>query len=148
MTYKRESSLHFLSIHAVHLAFEPVYGALEQDVTYHSIQGEFMYCGLLTDGQVLVREEDMDEVLPLLDLVVFKVEGTSMYVRSGEACTDVQLHVKHISTEHIEEDDDEDEEMIFMAYKKRGSIMAKAINPSKTQGVLKHLLERPDLGFA
>lgn len=148
MTYKRESSLHFLSIHAVHLAFEPIYGALEQNVTYHSIQGEFMYCGLLTDGQVLVREEDLDEVLPLLDLVVFKAEGTSMFTRSGEACTGVQLHVKHISTEHFEEDDDEDEEMIFMAYKKRGSILKKAAKSSTTQRVLKHLLERPDLGFA
>jgi hypothetical protein len=148
MTYKRESSLHFLSIHAIHLAFEPVYGALDRDVTYHSIQGEFLYCGLLTDGQVLLREVDMDELLPLLDLSVFKVEGTSMFVRSGEACTEVQLHVKHISTEHIEEDDDEDEEMIFIAYKKRGRILAKGIKKSKTQGVLQHLLERPELGFA
>lgn len=145
-TYKSESSLIFLSIHAIHLAFETVYGGMDEEVTYHSIQGEFMYCGLLTDGQVLVREEDMDEVLPLLDLNVFKVEGTSMFVRSGEACTEVQLHVRHICTEHFEDDDDEDEEMIFLALKKRGSIRVKG--GSKEQGLLQHLLQRPDLGFA
>ncbi len=146
LTYKSESSLHFLSIHAIHLAFETVYGGMDEDVTYHSIQGEFLYCGLLTDGQLLVREEDMDEVLPLLDLNVFKVEGTSMFVRSGEACTEVQVHVRHISTEHFEDDDEEDEEMIFLALKRRGSITL--VGTGNGPNALTHLLQRDDLGFA
>jgi len=146
--YKPQSSLHFLSIHAIHLSFECSYGAVDLERTYHCIQGEFMYCGLVTDGKVLLLEEDMDELLPLLDLKVFKVEGTSMYVHSGEACLAIPLHVQHISTEHIEEDDEEDEEMIFLPIKKRGSILLKAKENTTMEDVLRHLHERSDLGFA
>lgn len=146
--YKPKSSLHFLSIHAIHLSFECSYGAVDLERTYHCIQGEFMYCGSVTDGKVLFLEDEMDELLPLLDLKVFKVEGTSMYVLSGEACLAVPIHVEHISTDHIEEDDDEDEEMVFLPIKKRGSILAKAQAGEPTQQVLLHLHERSDMGFA
>jgi hypothetical protein len=146
--YKTQSSLHFLSIHAIHLSFECSYGAVDLERTYHCIQGEFMYCGLVTDGQILVLEEDMDELLAVLDLKVFKVEGTSMFVHSGEACLAVPLYVKHISTEHIEEDDEEDEEMIFLPIRKKGSILMKAKEDRTMELVLQHLHEREDLGFA
>jgi len=121
---------------------------MEQDITYHCIQGEFMCCGLVTDGQVFVREEDIDELLPLLDLSVFKVEGTSMYVRSGDACLSVHLYVQHISSEHMEDDDEEDEEMIFLPMKQQGSILSKADADTKIQRTLQQLRERSDLGHA
>ena len=105
ITYKSRSSQHFLSIHAIHLDTGPIYRTMREEATHHGIQGEFLYCGLLTDGKVMVSEVDMDELLPLLDLQVFKVEGTSMYVNSGETCTTVSLHVEHVSLEHFEDDD-------------------------------------------
>ena len=148
LAYKPESTLHLLSIHAIHLALESNYAALEEEVTYHCIQGEFMYCDLVTDGQVFVSEEDMDELLPLLDLSVFKVEGTALYVRSGEACHAVQLHVQHISSEHFEDDDEEDEEMIFLTIKQHRSILSKEDADTKIQRGLRHLRERSDSGYA
>lgn len=148
ITYKSRSSLHFLSIHAIHLDTGPIYRTMREEATHHGIQGEFLYCGLLTDGKVMVSEVDMDELLPLLDLQVFKVEGTSMYVNSGETCTTVSLHVEHVSLEHFEDDDEEDEEMIFVARKKRGSIVVKGADASPEQRLAKHLLGRSELGFA
>jgi hypothetical protein len=146
--YKQKSTLHFVGIHAIHLEYESNCGAVDLERTYHCIQGEFLYCGLLTDGQLLVSEQELEELLPLLELQVFKVEGMSMYVNSGEACTAVPLHVEHVSTEHFEDDDEEDEEMIFMARRKRGSILAEGKNPTPQQRLAKHLLGRSDLGFA
>ncbi|MBX2980102.1 MAG: hypothetical protein KF905_12460 [Flavobacteriales bacterium] len=146
--YKPESTLHFVGIHAIHLEYESNCGALDLERTYHCIQGEFLYCGLLTDGQLLVSDEELDELLPLLELQVFKVEGKSLYVSSDEACTAVPLHVEHVSTEHFEDDDEEDEEMIFVARRKRGSIVAKVKNVSAEQRLSKHMLGRIDLGFA
>lgn len=146
--YKRKSSLHFLSIDVIHLAFEPFYWSMKEGVTYHCLQGEFIYCGLLVDGQVLLREKELDELLPLLDLRVLKVEGTSMYVRAGEARQALSLNVEHVSTENIEDDSEEDEEMIFLPRKKRNSIFSNSEEDDTAQQVVAHLREHSGLGFA
>lgn len=108
--YKQKSTLHFVGIHAIHLDYESNCGAVDLERTYHCIQGEFLYCGLLTDGQLLVSEQELEELLPLLELQVFKVEGRTLYVHSDGGCLDVRLNVEHISTLNMEEDD---EEMVF-----------------------------------
>jgi hypothetical protein len=107
--YKSESTLRIVEIIAIHLDYPVATHSIEDDRIYHSLEGAFYYCGLVLDGFLIMPEEMLNAQLPQWDLAVECCTQHHTVVRSGKACRKGDYFVRHVSTDNMEDDDEEDE---------------------------------------
>ncbi len=113
--FKIESRLQFLTFDSIQLYINPEdYGILETDDILHAIEGEFFYCGLATDGKLIVTEKQIDKVLEVLNLVIYRITQNIIYFKPTPIAELKQLDIqaKFLSTENLD-DDLEDDITIF-----------------------------------
>lgn len=113
--FKTEGLLIILSLDEIELNIIPEeYGILDTEDICHVIEGEFFYCGLAIDGKLIVTENEMNNLLSLLNISIFKISEKTMYVRPIKISElkKLNLQVKFLSTENFD-DDLEDDITIF-----------------------------------
>lgn len=113
--FKTESRLQFLTFDSIQLYINPGdYGILETDNILHAIEGEFFYCGLATDGKLIVTEKQIDKLLAVLNLVIYRISQNTISFKPtpGTELKKLNIQAKFLSTENFD-DDLEDDITIF-----------------------------------
>jgi hypothetical protein len=123
--YQKEAPLTILSLDFIELSIDPDEYGIESPDQLHLIGGELIYCGLAVDGKVLLSEHELNILLPLLDAQVHHVSGNILYVNYRKDQDPMAFHVRHIRTENME-DDEEDDEMIFVMKRRLNEVMGRS----------------------
>ncbi len=77
--FKTESRLQFLTFDSIQLYINPGdYGLLETGNILHAIEGAFFYCGLATDGKLIVTENQIDKIFEVLNLVIYRISQNNI----------------------------------------------------------------------
>ena len=87
LKFKPKDKIIIYNIHGVELNVIPEnFGLSDPDSkqNYHRLFGEYFYCGLLLDGQLISSEKDFNSIINSLSLIVDKTEGTTIYFRTQD----------------------------------------------------------------
>jgi hypothetical protein len=113
--FKTEGRLQFLTFNSIHLDINPGdYGILETDNILHAIEGEFFYCGLATEGKLIVTEKQIDKLLEVVNLVIYRISQNIISFKPTPVTElkKLKIQAKFLLTENFD-DDLEDDIMIF-----------------------------------
>lgn len=94
------------------------YTALNNEITYFKIVGEFYYCGLLIDGILFFEEKELLGLVSFIDpdFDVIKCDQLcflQFLKQNLDILRKAELEAKHFSTDFVE-DEEEDDIMYFL----------------------------------
>src|ERR1017187_3614596 len=117
--FKTRSAISIINLEAIELNINPGdYGLDDQEENFlHLIAGEFMYCGLVVDGKLIVTENQLDQILEIENISIHKIHDSIIYIHSfspegRNKFNESSMQVEYLSTENFD-DDMEDNVLIF-----------------------------------
>ena len=117
MTFKSTGKISIIKVEALELDIDKSsFAVLENiDEILHIIEGEFLYCGLVIEAQLIVNEKQLEDFISFqASLKVHKILNSKLFVSSNEnfdiSTYKFKQNAQFVSTENI---DTEDEYEVF-----------------------------------
>ena len=83
------------------------YGILDSSDKLYSITGEFFYRDFLVDGKLIATEIQANEILQKVNVKINKIIDNVIYFSNLENLNIAEINVEYVSTENIEDDEQE-----------------------------------------
>lgn len=118
MTFKTSSEIFINCIDAIELNIDKnSYTVLSNiEDTLHLIEGEFLYCDLLVDAKLIITEKQLDELIEIQPISIYKITDSKLYIHSftnqnKKIFNSLNKRAFFVSIENV--DTEEDEYFVF-----------------------------------
>ena len=83
------------------------FGIIDYSDKFYAITGEFFYKTFLVDGKLIATEIQANEILQKINVKINKIIDNEIYFSNLENLNTAEINVEYISTEIIEDDEQE-----------------------------------------